>query len=192
MFIYFTLFLSIFKLVCSVLFSNEDCGNIQMPVAIRPFTNVFTTAVWTHLRMFLNSKFYHFMFKCWILLKPVLGGVDGTLHFPVPSMNRLNQTEPATFSILSCWAFLRDSVFIYFTNVTCPCPCALSCFCLGVLLGSLPLALVTGSGGGCVHWTPPFLVDLVYHIFCIIVSGRHIWWSISCIRNDVLIRCLQL
>jgi hypothetical protein len=28
-------------------------------------------------------------------------------------MNRLNQTEPATFSILSCWAFFRDSVFIY-------------------------------------------------------------------------------
>jgi hypothetical protein len=29
-------------------------------------------------------------------------------------MNRLNQTEPATFSILPCWAFFRDSVFIYF------------------------------------------------------------------------------
>jgi hypothetical protein len=28
-------------------------------------------------------------------------------------MNRLNQTEPATFSILPCWAFFRDSVFIY-------------------------------------------------------------------------------
>jgi hypothetical protein len=51
-----------------------------------------------------------FVFKCWILLKPVLGGVDGNLHFPVPSMNRLNQTEPATFSLLSCWAFFRDSV----------------------------------------------------------------------------------
>jgi hypothetical protein len=34
----------------------------------------------------------------------------------------------------------------------------------GVLLGSLPLALVAGSGGGCVHWMPPFFVDLVYHI----------------------------
>jgi hypothetical protein len=41
-------------------------------------------------------------------------GVDGNLHFPVPSMNGLNQTEPATFSILPCWAFFRDSVFIYF------------------------------------------------------------------------------
>jgi hypothetical protein len=64
------------------------------------------TAVWTHLRMFLNSKFYYFMFKCWILLKPVLGGVECNLHFPVPSMNRLNQTEPETFSILPCWAYL--------------------------------------------------------------------------------------
>jgi hypothetical protein len=44
----------------------------------------------------------------------VLGGVDGNLHFPVPFMNRLNQTEPATFSILPCWAFFRDSIFIYF------------------------------------------------------------------------------
>jgi hypothetical protein len=42
------------------------------------------TAVWTHLRMFLNSKFYYFRFKCWILLKSVLGGVDGNLHFQVP------------------------------------------------------------------------------------------------------------
>jgi hypothetical protein len=37
-------------------------------------------------------------------------------------------------------------------------------FLFGVLLGSLPLALDAGSCGGCVHWTPPFLVDLVYHI----------------------------
>jgi hypothetical protein len=40
--------------------------------------------------------------------------MDGNLHFPVPSMNRLNQTEPATFSILYCWTFFRDSVFLYF------------------------------------------------------------------------------
>jgi hypothetical protein len=31
-------------------------------------------------------------------------------------MNRLNQTEPATFSILPCWSFFRDSVFIYFNE----------------------------------------------------------------------------
>jgi hypothetical protein len=35
----------------------------------------------------------------------------GSLHFTVPSMNRLNQTEPATFSILPCWAFFGDSYF---------------------------------------------------------------------------------
>jgi hypothetical protein len=33
------------------------------------------------------------------------------------NMNRLNQTEPATFSILPCWAFFRDSVFIYFMKI---------------------------------------------------------------------------
>jgi hypothetical protein len=44
----------------------------------------------------------------------VLGGVDGNLHFPVTSINRLNQTESATFSILLYWAFFRDSVFLYF------------------------------------------------------------------------------
>jgi hypothetical protein len=48
------------------------------------------------------------------LLEPVLGGVDGNLHFPVPSMNRLNQTKPAIFSILPCWAFFKDYVFLYF------------------------------------------------------------------------------
>jgi hypothetical protein len=42
-------------------------------------------------------KISPFLFKSCILLKPVLGGVDGNLHIPVPSMNRLNQTEPATF-----------------------------------------------------------------------------------------------
>jgi hypothetical protein len=46
----------------------------------------------------------------------VLGGVDGSLHLTVPSLNRLNQTEPATFSILPRWAFFRDSYFLYFTD----------------------------------------------------------------------------
>jgi hypothetical protein len=43
--------------------------------------------------------------------------------------------------------------------------CLLSCpgFVL-VLLGSLPLVLVAGSCRGCVHWTPPFLVNCVNHI----------------------------
>jgi hypothetical protein len=38
-------------------------------------------------------------------------GVDGSFHFTVLSMDRLNQTEPATFLILPCWAFFRDSYF---------------------------------------------------------------------------------
>jgi hypothetical protein len=71
------------------------------------FEGSMLTAIWTHLRMFLNSKFYLFMFKCWIL--PVLRVVDGILHLIEPSINRLNQTEPATFSILTFWAFFRDS-----------------------------------------------------------------------------------
>jgi hypothetical protein len=29
-------------------------------------------------------------------------------------INRINQTESATFSILACLAFLRDSYFLYF------------------------------------------------------------------------------
>jgi hypothetical protein len=29
--------------------------------------------------------------------KAVARGVDGNLHYPVPSINRLNQTEPARF-----------------------------------------------------------------------------------------------
>jgi hypothetical protein len=38
-------------------------------------------------------------------------GAEGSLHLTVPSMNRLNQTELATFSILLCFAFFRDSYF---------------------------------------------------------------------------------
>ena len=49
------------------------------------------------------------MFKCLILLKPVLVGVDSSLHFTLLSMNRLNQTETATFAILLFWAFYRGS-----------------------------------------------------------------------------------
>jgi hypothetical protein len=68
------------------------------------------TAVWTHLRVFLNSKFPNF--SC-LNVGFCLGGVDGNLHFPVRSMKRLNEA----FSILSCWSFFRDSVF-YFIVIT--------------------------------------------------------------------------
>jgi hypothetical protein len=32
-------------------------------------------------------------------------------------MNRLNKTEPATFSILSCWSIFRDSYFLDLDDV---------------------------------------------------------------------------
>jgi hypothetical protein len=38
--------------------------------------------------------------------KPVLGDVDGNLHFPERSMNRLIQTEPATFYNFAVLGFL--------------------------------------------------------------------------------------
>jgi hypothetical protein len=44
--------------------------------------------------------------------------MDGTLHLTVPSMNRLNQTEPVTFSILPGWAFFRDSYSSLFYVLT--------------------------------------------------------------------------
>jgi hypothetical protein len=58
---------------------------------------------------------WHFRIQCWIiLLTPVLGGVDGNLYFLVPSMNRLNQTEPATFSILTCCAVVLCNNWLEF------------------------------------------------------------------------------
>jgi hypothetical protein len=36
------------------------------------------------------------------------------LHLTVPSMNRHNQTQPSTFSILPVWTFFRDSYIFYF------------------------------------------------------------------------------
>jgi hypothetical protein len=38
------------------------------------------------------------------------------------------------------------------------------CFCFGSSLAPCRWSCVTGSCGGCVHWTPPFIVDLVFHI----------------------------
>jgi hypothetical protein len=69
----------------------------------------------THLAMFQNSK-YHFHVK--MLNSAIAGsrGVCGNLHFPVPSMNSLNQTEPVSFSILSFWAFFRDFVVLYLNS----------------------------------------------------------------------------
>ena len=49
---------------------------------------------------------------CVCLNKFTLWGVDGSLYFTLPSMNRLNQTEPATFAILLFWAFFMGSFFL--------------------------------------------------------------------------------
>jgi hypothetical protein len=49
---------------------------------------------------------------CWGV-KPMLGRVAGHLHFPVPSLNRLEKTEPVTFSVLSFLAFFGDFVFLF-------------------------------------------------------------------------------
>jgi hypothetical protein len=79
--------------------------------------SLMITAVSTHLWMFLNSKFCHLCINVefYLLLTPVLGG--SSLHWTVPSMNRLNQTEPATCSILPLWTFFRDSYFLYFKAI---------------------------------------------------------------------------
>jgi hypothetical protein len=56
----------------------------------------------------------------WITIqsaKAGAGGADGGLRLAVPSVNRLDQTEPATFSIIPCWAFFGDSCFLYFTKI---------------------------------------------------------------------------
>jgi hypothetical protein len=47
--------------------------------------------------------------QMFINISPVLRIVDDILHFPVPSTNRLNDTEPATVSII--WALSFDSFF---------------------------------------------------------------------------------
>jgi hypothetical protein len=62
--------------------------------------------------MFLNSNFTITMIQCWILLKPVLEGIAGSLYLTVPSMNKPNQTEPATFSILLFCPIFWDSLFL--------------------------------------------------------------------------------
>ena len=66
-----------------------------------------------HFQKLLSILFYYALFKWWIPLKPVLGGVDGSLDLPLPSMNRLNQNEPATFVFLLFWDCLV-SLGVYF------------------------------------------------------------------------------
>ena len=39
------------------------------------------------------------------ILPPVLKGMDGSLHPSLPSMNRLNPTEPEDFQFCRLWHF---------------------------------------------------------------------------------------
>ena len=76
-----------------------------------PYTACHGMALVSHWRFRMNtsadiSKFKMPMtvFRCWILFKPVLGCVDSSLHSSLPSVNRLNQTEPAC-NICNIWFF---------------------------------------------------------------------------------------
>ena len=80
---------------------------------ISPSTRFFMRIAITHIPL-ANSEFTIIMCKCWILLQPELGVVDDSFHLPLLSMNRLNQTEPATFSILSFWDFFKGSIVSVF------------------------------------------------------------------------------
>jgi hypothetical protein len=60
--------------------------------------------------------FYHYMFKYLILLKPLLWSVDGSLHFPARSTNKLNQAKPATFQFCR-FGFFRDFNSLYFVTL---------------------------------------------------------------------------
>ena len=55
------------------------------------------------------------MFKCWILLKPVLGSVDGSLHLHValPSTNRLSQTVTCNILKFCCFELSLELFFQY-------------------------------------------------------------------------------
>jgi hypothetical protein len=51
----------------------------------------------------------------WVLnVHAPYAGADFKIHLPVTSVDSLNQTEPATFSIVPCRAFFRDSFFSLF------------------------------------------------------------------------------
>jgi hypothetical protein len=48
------------------------------------------------------------------LADAMLEGMISSLQLPLPSINRLNQTKPATFLGPPCWIFFKDSVFLTF------------------------------------------------------------------------------
>jgi hypothetical protein len=87
---------------------------------LQNITDIFRT-INQHMTCIASRVWVSFMLKCWIMLKPVLRGLDGSLHLTVPSMNRLNQTESATFSILPLWTFFRVFYFSLFYTPASRC-----------------------------------------------------------------------
>jgi hypothetical protein len=65
-------------------------------------------ALWTHLRMFLNSNFWPFYVRCGIMFKPVIGGVNRSLNVPIPSMNRLIKPNLQQFQFYRFGLSLRN------------------------------------------------------------------------------------
>ena len=100
-------FKKLFQLVPPIVFSfraHTLSFNWRPYAACHGMTLVSHWRFHNNLRMILHLRMYLIitMFKCWILLRPLLG-----LHFPLPHMNRLNQ-----IAILLFWAFFRGSVFL--------------------------------------------------------------------------------
>ena len=67
---------------------------------VRHVISICLTLVPYYFNPSMHSKLTTTMFKCWILLKPVLGVVDGSLHYGV-------------CKIWLFWAFFRDSFPLY-------------------------------------------------------------------------------
>ena len=80
-----------FLLTFFLLFNRRTCL-----IALK-FKCEFNSFIKINCSWFVNSKFTITMINCWILLKLVLRGMYGGVHYPLPSMNRLNQTKPTFF-----------------------------------------------------------------------------------------------
>jgi hypothetical protein len=88
----------LFKLSFYVLSVICRLHNLRSPFQIRSYLVPPIVFRLGHTYLF-TSNLYQFVLNVEFCFKPVLGGLDGNLHSSVPSMNRLNQTEHAIFSI---------------------------------------------------------------------------------------------
>jgi hypothetical protein len=103
---------------------------------------------------------------------PHFPGLMSPSPVPFDDMGLLfNYLFDKCFLLVHCRLLIVYS-YVWFKWLACSCSSALcpALFLFGVLLGSLPLPLVAGSGGSCVHWTPPFLYLLIlFIIFCAVL-----------------------